>query len=66
CCPTTLEIWSTIAAVVSVPYYMTQNARSVSYAQVVEHLKHLERLDHHIKTGRVDKKTGLELFILSV
>lgn len=47
-------------------YYMTQNARSVSYAQVVEHLKHLERLDHHIKTGRVDKKTGLELFILSV
>ncbi len=46
-------------------YYMVQNAKVVELAQIKEHLKHLERLDYHIKTGRVDKKVGLELFILS-
>ncbi len=47
-------------------YYMVQNARAVDMENVKEHLRHLERLDYHIKTGRVDKKTGLELFILSI
>ncbi len=46
-------------------YYMVQNAKTVSLDQLKDHLKHLERLDYHIKTGRVDKKVGLELFILS-
>ncbi len=47
-------------------YYMLQNAKAVNMNSVKEHLRHLERLDYHIKTGRVDKKTGLELFILSI
>lgn len=47
-------------------YYMVQNAKAVDMEKVKDHLKHLEKLDYHIKTGRVDKKTGLELFILSI
>ncbi len=46
-------------------YYMVQNAKVVELDKIKEHLKHLERLDYNIKTGRVDKKIGLELFILS-
>ena len=46
-------------------YYMMQNAKSVRQDKIEEHLLHLEKLDHHIKTGRVDKKMALELFILS-
>ena len=46
-------------------YYMVQNAKYVNLEKIKEHLRHLERLDYHIKTGRVDKKIGLELFILS-
>ncbi len=47
-------------------YFMTQNAKAISRVHVEEHLIHLEKLDYHIKTGRIDKKMALELFILSV
>ena len=46
-------------------YYMVQNAKSVNLAKLKEHLVHLEKLDYHIKTGVMDKKLALELFILS-
>jgi len=46
-------------------YYMMQNAKSVPTEKIKLHLKHLEKLDYHIKTGRIDKKMALELFILS-
>ncbi len=45
-------------------YYMVKNARSVSMATVKKHLLRLEDLDYKIKSGRIDKKIGLELFIL--
>ncbi len=46
-------------------YYMVQNAKSVPYATIEEHLDHLEKLDYGIKSGRVDKKHAVELFILN-
>ncbi len=46
-------------------YFMVQNAKSVPRHKIEDHLRHLEQLDYHIKTGRVDKKHALEMFILS-
>ncbi len=46
-------------------YYMVRNAQAVRMDKLKEHLEHLETLDHRIKTGRIDKKLALELFILS-
>ncbi len=45
-------------------YYMVKNAKSVNMATVKKHLIRLEELDYKIKTGRIDKKIGIELFIL--
>ena len=45
-------------------YYMIKNANSVRMDVVEKHLKSLEELDYKIKSGRIDKKIGLELFIL--
>ncbi len=45
-------------------YYMMKNARSVSSDLVLRQLKTLEDIDYKIKTGQIDKKIGLELFIL--
>lgn len=45
-------------------YYMVKNAKSVNMATVKKHLISLEELDYKIKSGRIDKKIGIELFIL--
>lgn len=45
-------------------YYMLKNAKSVKMSVVKKHLKKLEEIDYSIKTGQLDKKIGLELFIL--
>ncbi len=45
-------------------YYMVQNAKSVPKDKIEHHLRELEHLDYSIKSGRVDKKMALELFIL--
>lgn len=45
-------------------YYMIKNANSVRKDIVEQHLVSLEDLDFKIKSGRIDKKIGLELFIL--
>lgn len=45
-------------------YYIMKNARSVRKDIVVDQLSKLEDLDYKIKTGQIDKKIGLELFIL--
>lgn len=46
-------------------YYMMKNAASVKMAVVKKHLKKLEDIDYQIKSGQIDKRIGLELFILS-
>jgi DNA polymerase-3 subunit delta len=45
-------------------YYIMKNARSVRKDIVEDQLAKLEDLDYKIKTGQIDKKIGLELFIL--
>lgn len=45
-------------------FYIMKNARGVSTDLVTRHLKTLEDIDYKIKTGQIDKKIGLELFIL--
>ena len=45
-------------------YYIMKNARGVSSDLVEQHLRTLEDIDYKIKTGQIDKKLGLELFIL--
>lgn len=45
-------------------YYMMKNAKSVSSELVMKQLRTLEDIDFKIKTGKIDKKIGLELFIL--
>lgn len=45
-------------------FYMMKNAKSVDMDTVKLHLKSLETLDFKIKSGQIDKKIGLELFIL--
>ncbi len=46
-------------------YFMVENAKTASKEMIEKHLEHLEHLDFSIKSGRLDKKTALELFILS-
>ena len=46
-------------------YYMMKNASSVKLDVVKKHLNKLEEIDYQIKSGQIDKRTGLELFILS-
>ena len=45
-------------------FFIMKNARGVSTELVLKHLKTLEDIDYKIKTGQIDKKIGLELFIL--
>jgi len=45
-------------------YYMVKNAKSVNMDTVKKHLISLEEIDYQIKSGRIDKKIGIELFIL--
>lgn len=46
-------------------YYMIKNAKQVKLDIVYKHLKRLEDIDYKIKSGQIDKRTGVELFILS-
>ncbi len=45
-------------------YYMVQNAKSVMKETVTKHLETLETLDYYIKSGRMDKKHAVEMFIM--
>ncbi len=46
-------------------YYMVQNAKGVKRDKIEAHLEYLEQLDFNIKSGRIDKKHAVEMFILS-
>ncbi|MGD9761074.1 MAG: DNA polymerase III subunit delta [Candidatus Izemoplasmatales bacterium] len=45
-------------------YYMMKNASEVSDDILFENIKNLEELDYNIKSGRIDKDLGPELYFL--
>ncbi|MBN2299843.1 MAG: DNA polymerase III subunit delta [Acholeplasmataceae bacterium] len=45
-------------------YYLVKNAQSISFSILENHLKKLSQLDYDIKSGKIDKKLGLELYLL--
>ncbi|MCR3906782.1 MAG: DNA polymerase III subunit delta [Tenericutes bacterium] len=45
-------------------YYLVKNAQSVNFQILENHLKKLSKLDYDIKSGKIDKKLGLELYLL--
>ncbi len=44
-------------------YYIIKNATEISEAVVMQYLTDLEDLDYKIKSGQIDKKIGLEMFL---
>jgi len=44
-------------------YYIIKNATEISEAAVMQYLVDLEELDYKIKSGQIDKKIGLEMFL---
>lgn len=47
-------------------YYVIKNAKEVSFSLLEKYLDSLQKLDLKIKTGTIDKKIGLEMFLLEV
>lgn len=45
-------------------YYLVKNAQSISFSILENHLKKLSQLDYDIKSGKIEKKLGLELYLL--
>jgi DNA polymerase-3 subunit delta len=45
-------------------YYLVKNAQGVNFQQLENHIKKLSKLDYEIKSGKIDKKLGLELYLL--
>ncbi len=45
-------------------YYLVKNAQDIPFVQLENHLKKLSKLDYDIKSGKIDKKLGLELYLL--
>ncbi len=47
-------------------YYMVKNAKDVNVNLLESHLQKLGQLDFDIKSGNIDKKLGVELYLLGV
>jgi DNA polymerase-3 subunit delta len=45
-------------------YYLLKNAKNADFNLLETHLKKLSKLDFDIKSGKIDKKLGLELYLL--
>ena len=45
-------------------YYMMEAARKISDSSIKSLLERITQLDYNIKSGKIDKKLGLQLFIL--
>ncbi len=45
-------------------YYLVKNAQRADFNILETHLKKLSKLDFDIKSGKIDKKLGLELYLL--
>jgi len=44
-------------------YYIIKNANEIPEMMVLQYLQELEELDYMIKSGQIDKKIGLEMFL---
>jgi len=47
-------------------FYLVKNAQAINFQSLENHLKKLSKLDYDIKSGKIDKKLGLELYLLGV
>jgi DNA polymerase-3 subunit delta len=47
-------------------YYIVKNAREVSNQQLEKYMQDIEKVDFQIKSGAIDKKMGLEFFLLGI
>ncbi|QVK19986.1 DNA polymerase III subunit delta [Mycoplasmatota bacterium] len=47
-------------------YYIMKNAKGIGLEYIEEQLGHLSKLDYDIKRGAIDKKIGLELYLLRI
>jgi len=47
-------------------FYLVKNAQTISFQILETHFKKLSKLDYDIKSGKIDKKLGLELYLLGV
>ena len=47
-------------------YYMMKNAKEISYTKLKNYLERLTKLDFEIKSGKIDKNIGIELFLLNL
>jgi DNA polymerase III subunit delta len=45
-------------------FYLVKNAQAINFQSLENHLKKLSKLDYDIKSGKIDKKLGLELYLL--
>ena len=45
-------------------YYMMEAARKMSDSSIKSLIERISELDYNIKSGKIDKKLGLQLFIL--
>ncbi len=45
-------------------YYMIRDAEGMSVSDLKDQLEKLSELDYHIKSGRIDKRLGVELYLL--
>lgn len=45
-------------------YYLVKNAKALSLDMLERHLKKLALLDFEIKSGKIEKKLGVELYLL--
>lgn len=44
-------------------YYIIKNANEITESAVIQYLTELEQLDYLIKSGQIEKKIGLEMFL---
>jgi DNA polymerase-3 subunit delta len=44
-------------------YYILKNANEIPEQKLFQYLSELEMLDYQIKSGQIDKKIGLEMFL---
>jgi len=60
------EIMKYFGATKGRTYYIVKNARELSDDQLGKYMTELEKVDFRIKSGAIDRKVGLELFLLGI